>query len=72
MEAIRDNPEPDGVTTFSLLVAPAVFFVRVEEDYTVYFHSTTYPRTGRRSIKVYEIKRTAGTVRNMLRWPPPK
>lgn len=72
LRAIHESPEPDGITTFSLLVAPAVFFVRVEDDYTVYFHSTTYPRTGKRSIKIYEIKETTGSVRDMLQWRPPR
>lgn len=69
LNAIHESPEPDGVTTFSLLLAPIVLYVRVEHDFTVYYNVVGYPVKNDRIINVYAIKETVGAVQDMLKSP---
>lgn len=48
---------------------PVVLFVRVEDDYTVYYSVVGYPEKNDRIINVYAIKETMGSVREMVRSP---
>lgn len=62
LAAINASPDPDGEKTFPLSLPPIVLFVRVEQDYTIYYSVTWYPATKRREIKVYDIKETVGSI----------
>lgn len=66
---IRRSPYPDGNRTFTLDLPPAVLFVRVEEDYTIYYGVVGYPGRDEVLVQVYEIKETTGPVQEMLRSP---
>lgn len=69
LKAIEESPYPDGTTTFALDLPPVVLFVRVEDDYTVYYGVVRYPATNDRVIQVYAIKETVGPIREMLQSP---
>lgn len=71
-EIIREicaSPDIDGKRTFDLVVPPAVWQVRIEDDYTIYFRIVGYPDANRWEIQVDAIKETRGSLREMLRRP---
>ena len=69
LKAIEESPYPDGETTFALDLPPIVLFVRVEDDYTVYYGVVGYPARNDRIISVYAIKETDGSIQEMLNSP---
>lgn len=69
VRSICEAPDTDGERTFDLVVPPAVWQVRIEDDFTVYFRVVGYPDDNRWEIQVDAIKETRGSLRDMLGLP---
>ncbi len=66
IRSIIESPDPDGIKTFTLSVPPAIFFLRVEHDFSVYYSFVKSTN----ELHVYEVVKTPASLAEALAWRP--